>query len=133
MTMHRAAGAFLCLVLMGLGIAPARAAEPITIGMSVSMTGPLAVNGKPGLVAMQIWAEDINAKGGLLGRPVKLDFYDDHYIRTNTFKTVVGDVAFGASGEWQHERMLQVQYQHLKGNDLSELKDSRYSLLVRAK
>ena len=29
------------------------------------------------LVAMQIWEDDINAKGGLLGRPVKLVYYDD--------------------------------------------------------
>jgi branched-chain amino acid transport system substrate-binding protein len=51
--------------------------EPITIGFSMALTGSLAVNGKSGLLAMQIWAEDQNAKGGLLGRPVKLTFYDD--------------------------------------------------------
>jgi branched-chain amino acid transport system substrate-binding protein len=51
--------------------------EPITIGFSMALTGSLAVNGKSGLLAMQIWAEDQNAKGGLLGRPVKLVFYDD--------------------------------------------------------
>ena len=50
---------------------------PITIGFSMALTGSLAVNGKSGLLAMQIWADDQNAKGGLLGRPVKLDFYDD--------------------------------------------------------
>jgi len=50
---------------------------PITIGFSMALTGSLAVNGKSGLLAMQIWAENQNAKGGLLGRPVKLDFYDD--------------------------------------------------------
>jgi branched-chain amino acid transport system substrate-binding protein len=50
---------------------------PITIGLSMALTGSLAVNGKSGLLAMQIWAENQNAKGGLLGRPVKLDFYDD--------------------------------------------------------
>src|SRR5689334_24510180 len=55
----------------------ARAAEPITIGLSMELTGPLAVVGKSGLLAMQIWAEDVNAKGGLLGRPVKLVYYDD--------------------------------------------------------
>ena len=38
---------------------------------------PLAPNGKMSLVAMKIWEEDINAKGGLLGRPVKLIYYDD--------------------------------------------------------
>jgi branched-chain amino acid transport system substrate-binding protein len=59
--------------------APAKppSGEPITIGFSMALTGSLAVNGKSGLLAMQIWAEDQNAKGGLLGRPVKLDFYDD--------------------------------------------------------
>ncbi len=51
--------------------------EPITIGFSMALTGSLAVNGKSGLLATQIWAEDVNAKGGLLGRPVKLVFYDD--------------------------------------------------------
>ena len=67
----------------GPWLAPARAAEPITIGMSVSMTGPLAVNGKPGLVAMQICGGGHQRKGGLLGRPVKLDFYDDQSIPPN--------------------------------------------------
>src|SRR5437879_4907058 len=51
--------------------------NPITIGFSMALTGSLAVNGKSGLLAMQIWAEDQNKKGGLLGRPVKLIFYDD--------------------------------------------------------
>ena len=50
---------------------------PITIGFSMPLTGGLAVNGTSGLLAMQIWVEDTNAKGGLLGRPVKLDYYDD--------------------------------------------------------
>src|SRR6201998_1937024 len=51
--------------------------HPITIGFSMPLTGGLAVNGTSGLLAMQIWAEDTNAKGGLLGRPVKLVYYDD--------------------------------------------------------
>jgi branched-chain amino acid transport system substrate-binding protein len=50
---------------------------PITIGFSMALTGSLAVNGKSGLLAMQIWAENQNTHGGLLGRPVKLDYYDD--------------------------------------------------------
>jgi len=52
-------------------------AAPITIGFAEAMTGSLAAVGKSGILAMQIWAEDINAKGGLLGRPVKLIFYDN--------------------------------------------------------
>jgi branched-chain amino acid transport system substrate-binding protein len=45
------------------------------------------------------------------------------YIRANTFKTVVGDVAFGLKGEWAHARVLQVQFQNLKGNDIAQFKD----------
>ncbi len=52
-------------------------AAPIRIGYSMSMTGGLAGNGRPSLLAHQIWAKDINARGGLLGRPVELVFYDD--------------------------------------------------------
>src|SRR5205807_8835288 len=57
--------------------APAKAADTITIGFGMALTGPLAANGKMSLVAMKIWEEDVNAKGGLLGRPVKLIYYDD--------------------------------------------------------
>ena len=57
--------------------APAKAQEPIRIGFGMSLTGPLSANGKSALLAMKIWEEDINAKGGLLGRRVKLVYYDD--------------------------------------------------------
>jgi len=70
-----AAGAF---ALTGL-TAPAQAqsGQPITIGFGMALTGPLAANGKQTLLGMKIWEEEINAKGGLLGRPVKLVHYDD--------------------------------------------------------
>jgi branched-chain amino acid transport system substrate-binding protein len=55
----------------------AGAAEPIKIGFGMALTGGLAANGKAALLAMQIWAKQTNAKGGLLGRPVQLDYYDD--------------------------------------------------------
>jgi branched-chain amino acid transport system substrate-binding protein len=57
--------------------APAQAQEPIKIGFSVSLTGGLASSGKAHLLSKQIWEKEINAKGGLLGRPVKLVYYDD--------------------------------------------------------
>ena len=60
-----------------LATAQAKADETIKIGFGMALTGPLAANGKMSLVAMQIWENDINAKGGLLGRPVKLVYYDD--------------------------------------------------------
>jgi branched-chain amino acid transport system substrate-binding protein len=55
----------------------ARAADPIKLGFSESLTGGLAVNGRQMLLTAQMWATDVNAKGGLLGRPVELVYYDD--------------------------------------------------------
>ncbi|MFZ0622009.1 MAG: amino acid ABC transporter substrate-binding protein [Pseudolabrys sp.] len=72
----RLALSFLAAALI-FAAAPAKAAEPIKIGFGMSLTGPLAANGKMSLVAMQVWEDDINARGGLLGRPVKLVYYDD--------------------------------------------------------
>jgi branched-chain amino acid transport system substrate-binding protein len=59
------------------GDAAAQSGTPIKIGFSMAMTGGLAPNGKSALLAQKIWEEDVNAKGGLLGRPVKLVYYDD--------------------------------------------------------
>ena len=70
------AGASLLAAMSLIGaIAPAPAQEPIKIGFSVSLTGGLASSGKAHLLSKQIWLEEINAKGGLLGRPVKLVYY----------------------------------------------------------
>jgi branched-chain amino acid transport system substrate-binding protein len=57
--------------------AQAQSKEPIKIGLGMALTGPLAANGKQALVGMKIWEEETNAKGGLLGRQVKLISYDD--------------------------------------------------------
>ena len=57
--------------------APAQPGEPIEIGYSIALTGGLGPNGRSALLAQKIWEEDTNAKGGLLGRPVKLIYYDD--------------------------------------------------------
>jgi branched-chain amino acid transport system substrate-binding protein len=62
--------------------AHAQTGAPIKIGLSVSLTGSVAVNGKQVLLAMQIWQDDQNAKGGLLGRPVQLVYYDDQSTPT---------------------------------------------------
>ncbi|MBN2051784.1 MAG: amino acid ABC transporter substrate-binding protein [Spirochaetales bacterium] len=52
--------------------------EPIRIGASLALTGNLGSAGKSILLAWQICLEDWNAKGGVLGRPVELVYYDDH-------------------------------------------------------
>src|ERR1700733_7340206 len=61
----------------------ARAAEPIKIGFSMALSGGLAANGKAALLAIQMWADAVNPKGGLLGRPVQLVHYDDQSNPSN--------------------------------------------------
>jgi branched-chain amino acid transport system substrate-binding protein len=57
--------------------AQAQNKEPIKIGFSMALTGPLAPNGKQALLGAKIWEEEVNKKGGLIGRPVKIIYYDD--------------------------------------------------------
>jgi branched-chain amino acid transport system substrate-binding protein len=57
---------------------------PIKIGMSMPQTGGLAGGGKASLLGIEIWRDDINAKGGLLGRKVELVVYDDKSSASET-------------------------------------------------
>ena len=57
--------------------APSSASEPLKIGFSTALTGGLAPGGRQILAAIELWRDDVNARGGLLGRPVMLDYYDD--------------------------------------------------------
>src|SRR5207302_9201311 len=79
MTRARLAVGLVAAIALALlpNVASAQSGEPIKIGFGMSLTGPLAANGKQALLGMQIWEEETNAKGGLLGRPVKLVYYDD--------------------------------------------------------
>ena len=58
-------------------LSPASGQNPIVVGASISQTGRLAVTATYVLQAYQLWVDDVNAKGGLLGRPVTLKVYDD--------------------------------------------------------
>ena len=73
----RACVALAACAMVFAGAAWAQSGEPIKIGFSMALTGGLAPNGKSALLAQKIWEEEINGKGGLLGRPVKLIYYDD--------------------------------------------------------
>lgn len=73
---HRVLIALLLCQLM-VGVAAAQNATPIKIGFSAQLTGALASSGNANLLAQQIWAEEVNARGGLLNRPVELVYYDD--------------------------------------------------------
>jgi len=73
------------LALVALAFLPlaAQAADPIRIGFSMGLTGANAPNGKQLLEALEIWRSDVNAKGGLLGRPVEFVYYDDQTLPPN--------------------------------------------------
>jgi branched-chain amino acid transport system substrate-binding protein len=68
-----AAGALSLAVFSGLALAQG----PVKVGMSMPQTGSLGAGGKAALLALQIWVEDVNKKGGLLGRKVDFIVYDD--------------------------------------------------------
>src|SRR6185369_8353802 len=62
-------------VFLIAGVACAQ--QPLRIGFGMSLTGPLGGNGTAALIAMELWRDDVNAKGGLLGRKVEFVYYDD--------------------------------------------------------
>ena len=57
---------------------------PIKIGMSMAQTGGLAGGGKASQLGIEVWRDDVNAKGGLLGRKVELVVYDDKSSASET-------------------------------------------------
>ena len=59
------------------GGASRSAGSPITIGISLSLSGDFSDSGKAALRGYRLWADVVNAKGGLLGHPVKLKILDD--------------------------------------------------------
>src|SRR4051812_35541466 len=77
------AGAALAAVF-GLTSSVGAQQPPIKIGMSMPQTGGLAGGGKPSLLGIEIWRDDVNAKGGLLGRKVELVVYDDKSSASET-------------------------------------------------
>src|ERR1700760_49036 len=70
--------------MFGLMMAASAEGPPIKIGMSLAQTGGLAGGGKPSLLGIEIWRDDVNAKGGLLGRKVELVVYDDKSSASET-------------------------------------------------
>ena len=57
--------------------------EPIKVGVGLALTGAGAPAGKMILASLELWRDDVNAKGGLLGRQVELVHYDDQSNPSN--------------------------------------------------
>ena len=62
------------LLLAGIGLA--HAADPIKIGSFLTVTGPASFLGDPELKTLQMYIEELNAKGGIKGRKIELIHYD---------------------------------------------------------
>jgi branched-chain amino acid transport system substrate-binding protein len=67
----------LAIVLSASCASAQTSAPPIKIGLGEALTGGLAAGGKAALLVYQIWADEVNARGGLLGRKVQIISYDD--------------------------------------------------------
>jgi branched-chain amino acid transport system substrate-binding protein len=77
-------GGAIAVTMLGLTSAAVAQQAPIKIGMSMAQTGGLAAGGKASLLGIEIWRDDVNAKGGLLGRKVELVVYDDKSSASET-------------------------------------------------
>ena len=81
-------------------------------------TAPLAY------AQLQVVAQAIEATGGVD------DARLSEYARHATFRTVMGDVQFGANGEWAHPRVLQVQFRGVSGHDAAQFRDGSRQVVV---
>jgi branched-chain amino acid transport system substrate-binding protein len=73
---------------------PARAADPIKIGMVIPLTGSIAESGKYGIQGAKLAIEEVNKAGGVLGRPLELVIEDDQSANPSTilaFNKLAGD------------------------------------------
>lgn len=77
-------GGTIAVAVLGLATAAIAQQAPIKIGMSMAQTGGLAGGGKASLLGIEVWRDDVNAKGGLLGRKVELVVYDDKSSASET-------------------------------------------------
>ncbi len=80
---HVVAAMAMMVLTISAASAQAPKGDPIKVGFSMSLTGAVAPNGQQLLRALEIWRDDVNAAGGLLGRPVELIHYDDQSTPAN--------------------------------------------------
>jgi branched-chain amino acid transport system substrate-binding protein len=79
-----AAGAAAVTAALPAGRVFAQGSGPVKIGMSMPQTGSLGAGGQAALLALRMWVDDVNQKGGLLGRKVEFIVYDDQTNPANT-------------------------------------------------
>ncbi|MCV7061633.1 amino acid ABC transporter substrate-binding protein [Mycolicibacterium vaccae] len=78
----------------------------------------------PAYAQMQVLARAVEATGGIDDAALS------EYARAATFHTVMGDVRFGANGEWAQPRVLQVQFRGISGHDAAQFRDGSRQVVV---
>lgn len=77
----------LAVLLLAAGVAPLPAAGPdFVIGLPMSLTGPYARASEEQRRGLQMWIDEVNARGGVLGRRVRLQAYDDRSVADRAAK-----------------------------------------------
>jgi branched-chain amino acid transport system substrate-binding protein len=76
---------------------------------------------------LQVLGQAVGAVGSLDQKKI-----GDH-LRTNSFNTIVGDVKYAPNGEWAKPRVLMVQFQNIRGNDLEQFKKPGTQVIVHPK
>jgi branched-chain amino acid transport system substrate-binding protein len=66
-----------CLLAVVSLSVPAFAADPFVVGVISPLTGPMATVGAQSTSGLQLWAQTLNAAGGIKGRQIELDICDD--------------------------------------------------------
>jgi branched-chain amino acid transport system substrate-binding protein len=77
-----------------------------------------------GYAYMQVLQQAVEGVGGL-----DQDKLAD-YLRSHTFKTVVGDIKFGPTGEWAEARVMEVQFRGIKNNDVDQFRDPKTEVIL---
>jgi branched-chain amino acid transport system substrate-binding protein len=87
-------------------------------------TDPLGFWSPFSYAEMQILGQAVAAVGSLdQGRLAE-------YLHKTAFKTVIGDVKFGPLGEWEKSRILYIQYQNIKGNDINQFRQPGRAVIL---
>jgi branched-chain amino acid transport system substrate-binding protein len=81
------------------------------------------------------WSPFAYAELQILGQAVEAVGSTDQgkladYLHKTPFKTVIGDVKFGPIGEWEKSRILYIQYQNVRGNDLNQFREPGKAVIL---
>ena len=118
---------------------PAIYTKLISVDKIDAVLGPYATSPRPSGLALIPWVSisfpSAMPPGRYCRNPWKRpgSFEDDkraQYMRGHSFRTVVGDIAFGNDGEWAKSRMFFTQFQNVAPNNLEQFRDGSKQIIL---